>query len=395
MLKVHDTREVKNALGLMMSRLKTSVESDLLVFVHADSYKVCPFHALATMLITNNPTDAMFPCILPGSESQYVNKLLARLLEELSDDDSAVYRMTERLLSHSMRSGGASFANEHSDIQTSWIVLRGGWTLEGLQTVFNYLCGSVKTDSRVARALSGWPNALRGGNCPSIECIPEEDREMFRVFCATLLACAPPAIQYPLMCSLLLRWDDMYKDCPTHTLFGRMLSTDTGVTTEHLARWVVEVRRAFRNMNAAFLPVSHMNAGDSIPYATIEEFFSKTIETLHNLCTQVGDEVIKREESDRRVRACMESVNRLEGMVSELSTGTKGLRPVLYLHYETYSCGLLITKRIVEIIYVVYILMFTTRNFNRKEYEDDGISSARSGRSEQLRGCCLPAAATI
>lgn len=321
MLKVHDTREVKNALSLMMSRLKTSVETDLLVFVHADSYQVCPFHALATMLITNNPTDALFPRIPTGSESQYVNKLLARLLDELSDDDSSVYKMTERLLSHSMRSGGASFANEHSDIQTSWIVLRGGWTLEGLQTVFNYLCGSVKTDSRVARALSGWPNALRGGNAPSIECIPEEDRELFRVFCATLLTCASPALQYPLMCSLLLHWDEMYRDCPGHTLFARMLSTSTGVTSDHLARWVVEVRRAFRNMNAAFLPVSHTNGGDSVPYATIEEFFGKTIETLHNLCTQLGDEVLKREESDRRVRECTESVKRVEDMLRRQSAG--------------------------------------------------------------------------
>jgi len=318
MLNVENGRELKNALTVMMSRLKTSTETDMRVFIHADTYQVCPLHALATMLITNSPTDALFPHIPIGSESQYVNRLLKELLEEL-DEDSDIYKMTENLLSHSMRSGPATFANEHADIQTSWIVLRGGWTLEGLQTIFNYLCGTGKTDSRVARALSGWPSALRGGNCPSIECIPKDEQDLFRSFCATLLACAEPVLQYPLMCSVLLHWDEMYRDVPEHHIFGRMMGA--GVSTEKIHEWILCVRRAFRNMNAPFLPVSELDPTDSVPYATIQEFFTKTIETLNLVRTQLSEEVIKREESDRRARVEAERAQRIEDMLRGFMAG--------------------------------------------------------------------------
>eukprot|EP01034_Spumella_vulgaris_P027010 gene27010-33667_t len=215
-----------------MSRLKTSTETDMRVFIHADTYQVCPLHALATMLITNSPTDALFPHIPIGSESQYVNRLLKELLEELDED---------------------------SDVRLIRV-------------------------SR-ARCLDGRVHSVA------------DEHDLFRSFCATLLACAEPALQYPLMCSVLLHWDEMYRDVPEHHIFGRMMSA--GVSTEKIHEWILCVRRAFRNMNAPFLPVSELEPTDSVPYATIQEFFAKTIETLNLVRTQLSEEVIKREESDR------------------------------------------------------------------------------------------------
>ena len=102
------------------------------------------------------------------------------------------------------------------------------------------------------------------------------------------------------MCSILLHWDEMYRDVPDHDIFGRMLGA--GVSTEKIQQWVLCVRRAFRNINAPFLPVAELDPSDSVPYATIQEFFTKTIETLELVRTQLSEEVIRRENSDRRAR---------------------------------------------------------------------------------------------
>jgi hypothetical protein len=57
-----------------------------------------------------------------------------------------------------------------------------GWTLEKLQTLFTYLTGSVKSDTQVARALSGWGSVEKGGFCPDEEAIPASDHEYVNIF---------------------------------------------------------------------------------------------------------------------------------------------------------------------------------------------------------------------
>lgn len=78
------------------------------------------------------------------------------------DDDNDDWVMTDGLTSQSSRSGAATYANEHGEMQTQWIIPRGGWTLDGVQTIFNYVSGTSKTDAKVGRALSGWPSTDKG-----------------------------------------------------------------------------------------------------------------------------------------------------------------------------------------------------------------------------------------
>lgn len=112
-------------------------------------------------------------CIVAqGSEASYTNRLLALLSTEYSatadenDENEADWELSEHLTSQSTRSGSATFANEHSEMQTQWIIprggWRGGWTLEGVQTIFNYVSGTSLTDARVGRALSGWESVSKG-----------------------------------------------------------------------------------------------------------------------------------------------------------------------------------------------------------------------------------------
>jgi integrase len=345
-LKDYTTREIRHAICFLLIRTKTLVETDLLVFLHADTWEICPFHSLATTIVTTCPTDALFPQIAERSESEYVNRVLAQLLAELAAADGEdVDKLTQKLLSHSTRSGSASHANAHSDVQTSWVVLRGGWTLDGLQTVFNYLCGSAKTDSKVGRALSGWPSAHRGGNCPSEECIPVADRAVFKKYSASLMAAAPVSIRHPLMCSLLLRWDAMHAEYPEHNLFTRMLEEGRKmrVTIETIHRWVKAVKASFHKMNAPFLPVSELDDGDSVPYSTMKDYMDKSVETL-NL---VLNRTLAAEEIAQQQSEMIKSMNdRMESMANMIHTLLSG-----NLHLIQFVVLLIAIRSIMHVFY--------------------------------------------
>ena len=56
------------------------------------------------------------------------------------------------------------------------------WTIDQIQAMFTYICGNAKTDLKVAQVLSGWPSTDNGGNCPSNECILQEDKDDFKKF---------------------------------------------------------------------------------------------------------------------------------------------------------------------------------------------------------------------
>ena len=168
---------VLNCIGVNMSRMKTLNQHDLCMFPHATHWEVCPIHSIASLIICCRSTAGMmFPHKKEAKQdAKYVNRLL-KWIEEEAEKERATdpdLDYSVNLTSKSSRSGPATMANEHPDIQTQWILPRGGWSLEGIQTIFHYICGTSKSDTRVARVLSGWPSALYGGNSPSILCIAE------------------------------------------------------------------------------------------------------------------------------------------------------------------------------------------------------------------------------
>jgi hypothetical protein len=121
-----------------------------------------------------------------GQEAGFTNKILTSVGEELRKA-GAGEGLTELLTSHGGRHGGAESANEHPDIMIHWLVHRGGWTLSAMQTIFNYIAGTSKTDSRVGRVLSGWRHASQGGVCPSFGALPEDEHDLFALYTCRLL----------------------------------------------------------------------------------------------------------------------------------------------------------------------------------------------------------------
>jgi hypothetical protein len=157
-------------LKVKLLRMKTGGEQTLGVVLHHHSWAVCPFHALGTMIICNNPVSrGMFENVPIKGEAKYMNRILRVLYDQWDDDlerddddphDFLLYT------SHSQRHGSAETGNEHPDIQTQWLIPRGAWTLDQIQTIFNYIAGTAKSDTYVARAVAGWPSAESGGQCP-------------------------------------------------------------------------------------------------------------------------------------------------------------------------------------------------------------------------------------
>lgn len=113
-----------------ITRLKTGLQHTLNIFLHAHSWLLCPAHALATIIATNNdPSEHIFPNIPEGNEAAYVNRLLADLYETWSasrgERDIDGLQLSKDLSSHSGRGGGAEEASDHRDVQIQWLIPRG------------------------------------------------------------------------------------------------------------------------------------------------------------------------------------------------------------------------------------------------------------------------------
>jgi len=263
-----------------MSRSKVGVQDTLRVYLHAKSWEICPLHSLAAHIVVNAPTVDLFACIPLDGEAKHVNSMLANLTQTV--DASA--DLTAHLTSHSTRSGPAEYANEHPDIQSQYVVPRGGWELGGMQTYFTYISGTYKTDSRCGRALSGWPNANEGGHCPGIAAVPAHDHELFRTYSFALLNAAglPVKLTDALMAVLLLYYDEVCSEYDTSNCLLLCRMHSAGVSATKLSEWSKCIRTWFTNHNSMYT-VSMQDASRStdvtVPVQNIAGFMDRCLRT--------------------------------------------------------------------------------------------------------------------
>ena len=282
-----------------MNRTNTRGQQNLLVFNHHDSWMQCPVHALATMLVTNaSPDTKLFPHVT--SVVGYMNSLLKTLSVEANTKDaipvqvtkSGVSRLagkelTEYLRTHSFRSGGSTIASSHRDIQVHWIVPRGNWTLDTIQTVFRYLNATMKNDSRVGRALAGWPDIDGGGIAPSMDAIPTDDHMEFRLYVEELLGMTEttPALKEVLICMLLLHYEDVLHEFPESILLQKMHSTQ--VSLNKVKSWSECVRKRYEQQNCLYLPTNDLN--EAIAPSSVHDFMQNSLSATQSLTTQVAE----------------------------------------------------------------------------------------------------------
>ena len=253
-------------IGMLIRRIKTGGDEQVLnIFMHRNKFLMCPIHSLAVMYaLSGCVTDKIFYLLPTKEPSAYVNNLLRQLedvyLEELEGasrphpDDDGLKAGTS---SHSFRRGGATAANEHHHINTNEIVQRGGWTLDGLNTVFSYLEVSDKLDHKMGRVLSDWENAFEGGKCPSLLSIPEGEREEFKTFSFKVIKTMKisESERCVLVCMLLHYHDEVKEAYPDHDIVLHVVKCigSTQRMKDKVNRWVGYIHESFRAMNAAYI----------------------------------------------------------------------------------------------------------------------------------------------
>lgn len=159
-----------DCITLKVLRSKNLFEvTQLHIYVHAKYWELCPFFALGTMLVACQESSEvpMFSSVhhmdnVKGA-AQHVNNMLKSLNAQFIKDGR---KQNSIYTSHSMRHGSAEHSNEHPQMQTSWLLFAGGWALDQMQTLFNYIAGTSKTATKTGRAKSDWADLDNGGYCP-------------------------------------------------------------------------------------------------------------------------------------------------------------------------------------------------------------------------------------
>jgi hypothetical protein len=159
-----------NAMQITMLRTKTMTIESLLVYPHISKWILCPFHALACLLVTmNRPELRLFSGHGHDTESdvQHVNRILKSIYEAwMRSEKSGIPPDFSKYSSHAFRRGATNYGNEHPLMQTAWLLFQGGWSLDKVQTLFNYLTGSHKIASRAGLAMAGWQSLQGCGFSP-------------------------------------------------------------------------------------------------------------------------------------------------------------------------------------------------------------------------------------
>jgi hypothetical protein len=95
------------------------------------------------MIMINGPTDYLFKSTL-GDETivKHVNTFLNELYSMFQNNPDFQQYLQKRLTSHSVRAGSLNQASFHHEIMIQWLILRGGWSVDKMQTIFYYLAGA-------------------------------------------------------------------------------------------------------------------------------------------------------------------------------------------------------------------------------------------------------------
>jgi hypothetical protein len=233
----------------------------------------------------------LFEHVAVKTAAQYVNHLFSQLYDEwnnLDDEHKLEEMVTPKLTSHSTRSGSATYADEHPHIQTQHIIQRGGWTVDGIQTVFNYAVGSFKTDSKVGRALSGWTSADNGGLIPAVdEFIHEpEEKASFKRYAMNLVGMNgidDVFVNY-LVTVLLMHYEEMkrlFNGCRLDKVM-QSKALQSGMNEQHLRRWATIIKERFIQANSMYIPLSQFGDATLVSARDLSTFVDRTTTILEN-----------------------------------------------------------------------------------------------------------------
>ena len=141
------------------SRFKANQESvsQLSFFASNLSWQLDIFHCIgAWNAAYGDSSNKAYPLLHEGGVAGYVNCVLKNLLEGEEYENVS-------LTGYSLQRGGASTAAQNEHLTIHQIIQRGGWSIDAVSTIFEYICGTTYSDHKVAKVLAGWENPSCGG----------------------------------------------------------------------------------------------------------------------------------------------------------------------------------------------------------------------------------------
>lgn len=236
------------ALEIDWARSKTAATAKYNIFVEAMHFERDFFHALATMLLMKDHIDLKLFALIPDSPTQYLNKLLKSICEQL--------QIEKDIKTHSSRRGASTHAASDPQIQPHWIAERGSWLMDSINRVFLYIQSTTTNDARVARSLSCWKDVNSVGFPPKLpSTISESQRSDI---CGSFFQTAAASLDLNLMnclaASLLMYLDDC-KD-RNITLYEKILERFEGLGFSNSACLALgrEIKLNFVTENFLYFP---------------------------------------------------------------------------------------------------------------------------------------------
>jgi integrase len=213
-----------HCLNIYMQRTKgvhIGKRTPFAIFLHRDSWKSCPIHALSSQFLFMedyiNANDFIYDNIPRGDGvSKHINHTLKAF--------TTAANVEANLTSHSSRHGAASAADSNHKINITWIIERGEWILDRINTVFEYIMGGSKNDRQVARVLSGWPLSEQGGILPNYLCVPENQRIILHQMADYLFPMeVNEAVRHIFLLVQLLHFKELHENLPADNLILRRI----------------------------------------------------------------------------------------------------------------------------------------------------------------------------
>ncbi|KAH9117749.1 hypothetical protein AeMF1_008725 [Aphanomyces euteiches] len=247
-----------------VNRKKTVQQHSVSVFSTALEWSYDPLHSLAAELASDpfGLSDRVFSQIaFEKAQQDNVSGYINRLLNGLNDKANEI-QFTRNLRSHSSRRGAAVVAATCSE------------TMDGYNTILQYIAETSHSDQKVARVLGGWQQPTQMIEPAKLEAVGAKatQQQAFarRLFANYMSRLQKESLVFALAAVLLLYYSDTHSTCPRHVVHDTMVTACTvacGLTKpddaeETLRVWCSSVRQRFVRENVARLPLPDSSEGD-------------------------------------------------------------------------------------------------------------------------------------
>jgi hypothetical protein len=236
------------------NELKTVNSVKMPLFADKYSPEMCVYHSLASYFICCSSND---PWLFPNFENVKTPAAsITRWFKDLIKEKvipNKIYNGT------SLRIGSVNEIVNNRNCELIHGIARGGWSVESINTIFEYLICSMKTIAVGGRCLAGWSNPRAGARSPRlIVNLSEQDKIKVNNLIGSLFHVNARDELLPILeiflATLLMHFPyTMRRYGSNNPINSKLifLASKYGIDREKLIEWGIAIKRDFVNKNEA------------------------------------------------------------------------------------------------------------------------------------------------